>query len=340
MPADFGLRRLCAVATLVLIAGLGPAQAEERDGASTQITVSSRPIASFKVRSDQTRFGPFTYLGGVELTASDPAFGGLSALRLRPDGAGLIAVTDTGYWLTGTLERDADGRLAGLLNVALTAMRDRAGDVVQSRYRVDAEGLAIDGDRVLVSFERRHRIEVFPLAGIPTAPPIATLPHLIPDHEFRNNRGMEALTVAPKGTALDGAVVAISEKSLNRQGDIFAAIVTGPGKGVFFVRRHPPFDVTGGDFLPNGDLLLLERRFSVSQGVGMRIRRIKGTDIRAGRTVDGDILMEADFGYQIDNMEGLDVSVAADGGTRVLLVSDDNHSLLQRTLLLEFRYDG
>lgn len=328
---------LCAVLALIFIVGLSPGRAAERDGIARSITISSLPIPTFKVRSGETRFGPFEYLGGVELTSPDPIFGGLSALRLLDDGTGVIAVTDTGYWLTGDLQRDRNGRITGLANAVLAAMRNLAGEVVQSRYQADAEGLAIDGDRVLVSFERDHRIEVFALSGIPTAAPVSTLAHPIPDYEFRSNRGMEALAIAPKGSALDGAVIAVSEKSINKQGDVFAAIVTGPGKGVFFVRRHPPFDVTDGDFLPNGDLLLLERRFSVSQGVGMRIRRISGGDIRAGKTVDGDVLLEADFGYQIDNMEGLDVTTGPDGSTRVLLLSDDNHSLLQRTLLLEFR---
>lgn len=338
MPVKTGPMRLFAALALAFLAGLSPGLTAERDGAPRSAKISSLPIATFKVRSSETRFGPFDYLGGLVLSSPDPVFGGLSALRLRDNGTGVIAVTDTGYWFTADLQRDGDGRLSGLSNGELTAMRDRAGNVVQSRYGVDAEGLAIDGDRVMVSFERDHRIEVFALSGIPTAAPVSTLPHLIPDHEFRNNRGMEALAVGPPGSALDGALVAIAEKSLDKQGNIFAAIVTGPDRGVFFVRRHPPFDVTDGDFLPNGDLLLLERRFSVAQGVGMRIRRIPDGEIRPGKTVDGEVLLEADFGFQIDNMEGLDVSVTADGGIRVLLLSDDNHSVLQRTLLLEFRY--
>ncbi|MEK1866862.1 MAG: esterase-like activity of phytase family protein, partial [Ensifer adhaerens] len=44
-----------------------------------------------------------------------------------------------------------------------------------------------------------------------------------------------------------------------------------------------------------------------------------------------------DMGYQIDNMEGLDVVVRPDGEVRVIVVSDDNHSILERNLMLEFR---
>jgi hypothetical protein len=69
----------------------------------------------------------------------------------------------------------------------------------------------------------------------------------------------------------------------------------------------------------------------------MRIRRIKSTDIKPDAVMDGEVLMQADFGYQIDNMEGIDAFTAADGTTHVVIVSDDNHSILQRNLMLEFR---
>ena len=40
--------------------------------------------------------------------------------------------------------------------------------------------------------------------------------------------------------------------------------------------------------------------------------------------------------YQIDNMEGLAVRPGENGETLLTIVSDDNNSLLQRTLLLQF----
>ena len=48
------------------------------------------------------------------------------------------------------------------------------------------------------------------------------------------------------------------------------------------------------------------------------------------------MLLEADMSYQIDNMEAMDVWTRADGATMVSLMSDDNHSILQRNLYLEF----
>ena len=59
--------------------------------------------------------------------------------------------------------------------------------------------------------------------------------------------------------------------------------------------------------------LLLERSFTMATGVKMRLRRIYGESIAKGAVADGPVLFEADMGYQIDNMEGLDVWQRADG---------------------------
>jgi hypothetical protein len=109
---------------------------------------------------------------------------------------------------------------------------------------------------------------------------------------------------------------------------------------VFKVRRTGSYDVTDGALLPGGDLLLLERRFSALLGVGMRLRRIDGASVRKGALVDGPVLMEADLGYRIDNMEGVEVWLRKDGATMISLISDDNQSFLQRTLYLEFMLVG
>jgi hypothetical protein len=69
----------------------------------------------------------------------------------------------------------------------------------------------------------------------------------------------------------------------------------------------------------------------------MRIRRIEAGRIRPGAVVDGDVLIDVDLSHQIDNMEGLDVVEMAKDDIRVIVVSDDNHSILQRNLMLEFR---
>ena len=62
-----------------------------------------------------------------------------------------------------------------------------------------------------------------------------------------------------------------------------------------------------------------------------------GETIRPGAVVDGEVLIDADLSRQIDNMEGMDVVAMGKDDIRIIVVSDDNHSFLQRNLMLEFR---
>ena len=120
------------------------------------------------------------------------------------------------------------------------------------------------------------------------------------------------------------------------QSPVVAAILEGPHTGIFKVRRTDEFDVTDGVFLPHGDLLLLERRFSYSRGVAMRLRQIAEADLRAGALVDGETLLEANMTSHVDNMEAIDVFRRDDGVLVIALMSDDNQSWFQRNLYLEF----
>ena len=52
--------------------------------------------------------------------------------------------------------------------------------------------------------------------------------------------------------------------------------------------------------------------------------------------LDGPVIFFADLGNEVDNMEGIDAHVTAEGDTVLTMVSDDNFSMLQRTLLLQF----
>ena len=72
----------------------------------------------------------------------------------------------------------------------------------------------------------------------------------------------------------------------------------------------------------------------------MRIRRIPLGLIKPNALVDGTPLIVADLAYQIDNMEGIAIHRNAAGETIITLVSDDNFSVLQRNLLLQFALVG
>ncbi|WP_420131550.1 esterase-like activity of phytase family protein, partial [Rhodopseudomonas sp.] len=163
--------------------------------------------------------------------------------------------------------------------------------------------------------------------------PIAVPPGL---RKLPNNKGVEALVAIPKGLPLAGTLIAISERGLDADRNILGFLIGGKTPGSFAIRRTEDFDISDATLLPSGDLLILERKFSWLAGVHIRIRRIPLTSIAPGATVDGPALFNADLGQEIDNMEGIDVHRDATGETVLTLISDDNFSMLQRTLLLQF----
>lgn len=300
--------------------------------------ITARLIANFKVGSDDDVFGRLQFVGGLELSSDNDLFGAMSAIRIADDRSTFIGVADTGHWYRGKIKRDSDGRLSGLSSFQMAPILDENGIHSREKWNLDAEGLVIKGEHVFVSFERNSRIDGYNLNNPLESAVVKSLPIQIPKHEFRDNGGLEAIAKSPTDGPLKGAIVTFSERSVNVQGDLFAAIIDGPESGVFFVKRDPPYNITDADFLPNGDLLLLERRFNIASGLGIRIRRINTSTIKKGATVDGDVLLDVGSGYQIDNMEGMSVTTDDQGEVFITLISDDNHSFLQRNLMLEFRF--
>lgn len=327
-----GLLRGLALSALFSLSLVGFATAD-----IVNLPVVNRAFSEFAIGSDKRIFGKLEFLGGIGYSSSNPLLGALSAVRFREDHQTFVAVLDTGHWLTGRIERDDEGRLSGLADLKTRSMFNSAGQDENVKYQMDAEGLAIGKGEVFVSYEVFHRIDAYPDPGFMDARPTHSLPLPFPRKEMRNNQGMETLAMSPETGPLGATLVAVTERSLDADGNVLAAVLDGPLAGPFAVVRNDPWDITDGAFLPDGDMLLLERRFRLSDGVGMRIRRIDGTKIRPGAVVDGEVLIDVDLSHQIDNMEGLDVVKMADDDIRIIVVSDDNHSILQRNLMLEFR---
>ncbi|BCG85677.1 hypothetical protein MesoLj113c_17870 [Mesorhizobium sp. 113-3-9] len=321
----------CAFAGMVLSPAIaaGPASVEP-------VEVSARAISQFKIGHDEKQFGPLEFVGGLEMTSKSRDFGALSAFRFLKAGSDFIGVADTGYWFFGTVARDADRRPVAIQNFRMQQMVDQSGQPIDEKWEVDAEGLAVKDGIATVGFERNHRVSQFRIDPANMKAPYRQLDFLVPARELRQNRGFETVTHANVNGQHEGGLVVVSEKSLDKAGNIYAAIIEGPHKGVFTVKRNDDFDITDGAFLPDGDLLLLERSFTMAGGLKMRLRRIHGESVEKGAVADGPVLLEADMGYQIDNMEGLDVWTRDDGALMVSLISDDNHSILQRNLYLEF----
>jgi hypothetical protein len=333
------IRRL--VVLLALVLSLGPAAAEKpRDLplAPQAIEVRARPIASFRPSTPgERRFGALEWIGGLELRSSFRGFGGLSALAFL-DGAGrrLLAASDAGIWLEAELTTEGE-RPTGLVNARMAPVRDENGRAVAGTWRGDSEAIAVRDGEAFVGFEASNQIRRFAIAreGITAGGTLFPAPAGV--RELRRSRGLESLAAFPPGSRHQGALIAIAESPLRTETDHRAWIIGGPRPGQLALARRNDYDATDAAFEPGGDLLILERRVNPPFGIWCRIRRIPGTSIERGAIIDGRVIFEADLSHAIDNMEGLAVHRGADGATYLTLVSDDNYSLLQRTLLLRFR---
>ena len=336
-----GVAAVVLVVGLSIAAGRGGSAGDVRQAPET-VPVTAHAIPHFRRGDEATkRFGALEFLGGIELRGRHHGFGGISSIRLRPDGQGFVAVTDTGDWITGRIT-EADGAPTGLADVTIAPILSQDGRRAKDVGLWDAESLALDGTMAFVGIEREHAILAFDItAAGGDIVKARGKPLPLPGHvrDWPENRGIEALGIVPGGPYA-GRLIAIAERSHEFNAPATEGFVMKRDGGEpfrFRLRTGDGFDVTSLAFLPDGDMLVLERFFSPRRGVAMRIKRVRTAEIGPETTVDGEILVTADNAFHVDNMEGLAVHRNARGETLLTIISDDNFSIAQRTLLLRFR---
>lgn len=280
---------------------------------------------------ERLQVGALEYRGGIVLSSGTPGFGGLSGLAVAPDGGRMWAVTDRGALVTADLVYDRGGQLSEARSIAVRPLIDSDGKPVEGS-RSDAEDLTrLPGGDWIVAFERWHRISLYPggaegPVGVPTT--LRRPPGL--REEAPGNAGIEALAALP-----DGRLFAIEEGREDRAGSHRAWIGGAEGWTQATYRGQAPFRPTGATALPDGDVLVLERRASFLGGFGARIVRVPSGAL-ASTVIEGEELARIEQPLEVDNFEGIAAAPAAGGGWNVYIVSDDNFWALQRTLLMMF----
>ncbi len=327
------------VACLFVVGFITLAEAVRVSRAAGSVAIKATSITSFDNRDpSKTRFGTLEFRGGLVLTSKDEAFGGISAIHMESDGAHFLAATDQGSWLRGRIEY-RDGRPAGIADAEMAPILGSDGKPLASHGWYDVESLTERDGIVYIGIERVEQIVRFDYRrdGLLARGRAIDVPAEF--KTFTYNKSLECLT-APREGALAGELIAITEHSLDSAGNLRSFVLGGEHTAHFSAKRSDDFDVSDCTILSGNDLLLLERRYSPARGVAMRIRRIPLADVKADAIVDGPAMIEADLGYQIDNMEGIAVHRNAAGETIITLVSDDNFSVIQRSLLLQFAVVG
>lgn len=315
-----------------------PAPASAR--AAEKIAVDARPLPAFDTRDpSRTRFGSLQYRSGLILTSKYRDFGGISALRLDDKGERFVALSDKGMWFTGRIAYGG-AIMTGVVDVEAAPILGSDGKPLEARGWYDSESLALEDGIAYVGFERVHQIVKFDFARdgvLARGTPIDTPAGM---RKLPDNKSLESLVLVSKdrfkSSPLAGMLLAISERGLDSAGNIQSWIIGGKVPATFGIRRTQKYDISDAALLPSGDLLLLERKFSLFGDTGIRIRRIPLAQVVPNAVLDGPAILEADLGYEIDNFEGIDTHETERGETVITLISDNNFSMLQRTLLMQF----
>ncbi|SLN32515.1 esterase-like activity of phytase family protein [Oceanibacterium hippocampi] len=280
--------------------------------------------------------GALEFKGALWLRSPDDRFGGLSSLAMLQGGERIVAVSDHGYWFTARLRETGDGRLVGLEQAEFAPMLDDRGRPLGGRYR-DAESVTVaGGGRLMVGFERDHRIWSYNLTGDLTR----ALPRPYLDEgdfgELPNNGSLEALT-----TLADGRFLIITEDSRDQYNDLRGWVVSGGAALTpITLAETGEFRPTDLTTLPNGDVILLERQFSVTAGLSCRISLITADTLQPdARLISRELAVLAPPTL-VDNCEGIAAAATAEKGVVAIYVQSDNNfkPILQRTLLIKFLY--
>ncbi len=265
-------------------------------------------------------------IGQITLHMPDEAFGGFSGIEIAPDGSTFYAVTDKARLLTGSLERDEDGRILRMIPAGFFRLKGLSGRPLENARDKDAEGLAIGADgRLFVSFEGANRIWAYcgPDCRARWVPAYRRFIGLA------RNAGLEALAIGP-----DGSLYTLAEAPDTRTGDHSVYRFRDGGWSVpFAIPGRGNFRPVGADFGPDGLLYILERYNIGLLAFSSRVRRFRVSD-------DGieneELVLQTPIGAH-DNLEGLSVWRDEGGHIRLTMISDDNFSHQQRTEIVEFR---
>ncbi|SHF30620.1 hypothetical protein SAMN02745148_02302 [Modicisalibacter ilicicola DSM 19980] len=303
----------CLLGVLALAGGCA------REARQTQLTTPN----TVNIPADVSWCGTLRLPGKWQ---DDTPTGGLSDLAWDADESLLYLISDRG-WLHRVRLRFSAGELVGLDPLKTYVLRNRQGEALDEDA-ADAESLILQrsangvrGDTtLLIGFERDHRLQRFYPNGRSVGKPLK--PNGLRD--ARPNAGAEAMA----RHAREGVIVGLES----------APIGTPEGTTRLFSLdteaewRYPLIDIPGSALTAleaYGDgLLALERAFAPPAPLVISLRRVT-LDSNARIEVETLAQLSSGDGWRLDNFEGL----TRLAGNRYLMVSDDNFSLVQETLL-------
>lgn len=286
------------------------------------IDITAAPLA-FNADLEGAELNGLRFAGGWHLTSDEPNFGGLSGLAVHPKDH-LLAISDSGAFIWLSMLDNAPSGFG-----AIAYMRDETGRTLEGKTAADSEGLALVDGLALVSFERDHRVLAYDLANCGAAANgalVTNIPQRPPGlgRTIAENQGAEALMLSTNQRLIAGLEIKASKHSAPL-GDISRGAVQ-------FGQSLPrPSDkrLVGLDAL-EGTYYALFRAYSPISGNSIDIHA------HTQESPEPTIIAQLKRPFPVDNFEGITATRLPDGTVRLYIISDDNFSQKQRTLLLAF----
>ncbi len=245
----------------------------------------------------------------------------LSGLAYCSDG--LYAVSDNGYLYNFSIEIK-NNTIKKLKLKKSFALRDEDGVILHGSLK-DAEGLSSYYDRLLISFERKERVAIYSKNGI-ALKKIKLNKHLRDEENYQGkNKGLESVAYNRKY----GIITAPEEPLKNRKRKYHI---------LYSQKQHWKFKAKGSitsiDFLDDDKAIVLMRHYRFLGDRFTSLIRVHLDRCDKKRVCQSEILakFESSKGWNIDNFEGL----CKVDTNKFLMISDDNDSLFQKTLLVLF----
>ena len=263
-------------------------------------------------------------VGFLNIDRNEKDYGGFSGLIIKNEGTEALVVTDKSFFFVLELRRDDNDVLTGYSVIKKGRILSSKGEHLNGR-NTDSESIAMDANNnYYISFESNHRIMMHT--------EVEGKGMFVPKHPmFRKlsvNKGIEALAIDN-----ENRLIAIPEKPPLGISDIpIFRLQNNKWEIIKFLKIEDNFLVTDAEILPMGLLLILERKFSWTQGFKTRFRLISLDKFDNTEP----IIVFTSTANQFDNLEGMTFWKDKKGEMRILTVSDDNFHPLQQSEIREF----
>jgi len=256
----------------------------------------------------------FDALDGIEFTE-------LSALAYRD--SVLYALSDKGYLYHFDIEIQ-NSKIKKLFLKKAFKLKKKSDKKFKKKNR-DSEGLVFLDDDLLISFERKHRVELFSLSAVKIKK-IKIHKSLRESKNYESkNKGLEAVAYSKKY-----GVITAPELPLKYKNEAYHTLYSKDKTWKFKAKGS----VTALEFIDKNRLLILLREFN--ELTRKRVTALYEVNLKKCKkgVCKSKVLARLDSsdGWKIDNFEGL-TKVEKN---RYLMVSDDNGSFFQKTLLVLF----